>query len=69
MAIAYETPEEAYKRGVAEERKRIVDQIRKEGYDWSHDKKFSGLQNLLNWIEETPAHELPMRTLGGALGY
>jgi hypothetical protein len=46
----YETNEEAYERGRADERQFIQNTVQKNGYDWGQDRRFSPLQHLLNWL-------------------
>jgi hypothetical protein len=42
----------AYDKGRREEREVIRREVQSKGYDWSHDRNTSGVQNVLNWLDE-----------------
>jgi phosphoglycolate phosphatase-like HAD superfamily hydrolase len=51
----------AYERGRTEERDEIRTTVQSKGYAWSHDPATSGVQHVLNWLEERGRNLRPAR--------
>ena len=44
--------QKAYEKGRTVEREAIRQEVQSRGYDWSHDPNVSGVQHVLNYLDE-----------------